>query len=136
MCVRVAPSAMRTPISRVRSVTVTSMMFMIPMPPTSRLTPAMPGEQKAEDLGRLLLRRQELLAIDDREVVVPPWRQPMHPPQDALDGDHRLRQLGPALHFHRDGLHAVVTGDAVPRCLDRNVDSSSGLPKPTAPFIA
>ena len=36
-----APMAMRMPISRVRSVTETSMMFMIPMPPTSRLTEAM-----------------------------------------------------------------------------------------------
>ena len=32
-----APSALRRPISRVRSVTETSMMFMMPMPPTSRL---------------------------------------------------------------------------------------------------
>ena len=32
--------ASRTPISRVRSVTLTSMMFMMPMPPTSRLTAA------------------------------------------------------------------------------------------------
>ena len=32
---RLAPMAMRMPISRVRSVTVTSMMFMMPMPPTS-----------------------------------------------------------------------------------------------------
>ena len=32
---RRAPSARRTPISRVRSVTETSMMFMIPMPPTT-----------------------------------------------------------------------------------------------------
>ena len=30
-----APIALRMPISRVRSVTVTSMMFMTPMPPTS-----------------------------------------------------------------------------------------------------
>ena len=30
-----APTAMRMPISRVRSVTDTSMMFMMPMPPTS-----------------------------------------------------------------------------------------------------
>ena len=30
-----APVAMRTPISRVRSVTDTSMMFITPMPPTS-----------------------------------------------------------------------------------------------------
>ncbi len=35
-----APIAMRTPISRVRSVTDTSMMFMMPMPPTSSETPA------------------------------------------------------------------------------------------------
>ena len=32
--------ARRMPISRVRSVTETSMMFMMPMPPTSRLTAA------------------------------------------------------------------------------------------------
>ena len=36
-----APIAIRNPISRVRSVTDTSMMFMIPMPPTSSDTPAM-----------------------------------------------------------------------------------------------
>ena len=41
MCRRVAPSARRMPISRVRSVTEASMMFMIPMPPTSRLIAAM-----------------------------------------------------------------------------------------------
>ena len=33
---RRAPRALRTPISRVRSVTLTSMMFMTPMPPTRR----------------------------------------------------------------------------------------------------
>ena len=37
---RPAPIALRMPISRVRSVTVTSMMFMTPMPPTSRLIAA------------------------------------------------------------------------------------------------
>ena len=35
-----APIAKRMPISRVRSVTDTSMMFMMPMPPTTRLTAA------------------------------------------------------------------------------------------------
>ena len=34
MVLRRAPSARRTPISRVRSCTETSMMFMMPMPPT------------------------------------------------------------------------------------------------------
>ena len=41
-CVRIldwrAPMALRTPISRVRSVTLTSMMFITPMPPTSSAT--------------------------------------------------------------------------------------------------
>ena len=32
---RLAPRARRMPISRVRSVTVASMMFMMPMPPTT-----------------------------------------------------------------------------------------------------
>ena len=32
---RAAPTAIRTPISRVRSVTVTSMIFMMPMPEMS-----------------------------------------------------------------------------------------------------
>ena len=35
-----APMARRMPISRVRSVTDTSMMFMMPTPPTARLIPA------------------------------------------------------------------------------------------------
>ena len=35
-----APSARRTPISRMRSVTLVSIMFMMPMPPTSREIPA------------------------------------------------------------------------------------------------
>ena len=36
-----APSALRMPISRVRSVTETIMMFMMPMPPTSSEIAAM-----------------------------------------------------------------------------------------------
>ena len=36
MSLRRAPTALRMPISRVRSVTLTSMMFITPMPPTSR----------------------------------------------------------------------------------------------------
>ena len=37
-----APIAFRIPISLVRSVTETSIMFMIPMPPTRREIAAMP----------------------------------------------------------------------------------------------
>src|SRR5438067_8352 len=48
---RVAPSALRTPISRVRSVTDTSMMFMIARPPTSRLTAARTAPGRTVDGG-------------------------------------------------------------------------------------
>ena len=40
MSVRWAPIALRMPISRVRSVTVTNMMFMTPIPPTKSEIPA------------------------------------------------------------------------------------------------
>ncbi len=43
---RVAPMALRMPISRVRSVTDTSMMFMMPMPPTSSEMPATPPRNR------------------------------------------------------------------------------------------
>src|SRR5688572_31845618 len=46
----VAPRALRTPISRVLSVTDTSMMFMMPMPPTRRLTAAIRSEEHTSEL--------------------------------------------------------------------------------------
>jgi len=45
-----APSALRKPISRVRSVTETSMMFMMPMPPTSSEMPAIPPRKMVSTL--------------------------------------------------------------------------------------
>ncbi len=44
---RFAPSALRRPISRVRSLTTISMMFMITMPPTSSDRPTMPTRTTA-----------------------------------------------------------------------------------------
>ena len=44
---RLAPSALRRPISRVRSLTTISMMFMITMPPTSSDSPTMPTSSTA-----------------------------------------------------------------------------------------
>ncbi len=41
MLPRFAPIDLRMPISRVRSVTDTSMMFMMPMPATTSATPPM-----------------------------------------------------------------------------------------------
>lgn len=43
---RLAPTALRMPISLVHSETATNMMFMMPMPPTSREMAAMPPKSR------------------------------------------------------------------------------------------
>ena len=55
---------MRRPISRVRSVTETSMMFMMPMPPTSSETEAMAARDSVMT-GRLFLDWQDLRQVAD-----------------------------------------------------------------------
>ncbi len=80
-CVRMwwgsAPTAMRMPISRVRSVTLTSMMFMIPMPPTSSDTAATLASSsvmvcvpcwRASAIS-LRLRMREVVVVALRDVV-------------------------------------------------------------------
>ena len=64
-----APMARRMPISRVRSVTDTSMMFMMPMPPTSRLTPATADKQPGEHAGDAGQHRGDLRHVEDAEIV-------------------------------------------------------------------
>ena len=64
-----APTAMRRPISRVRSVTETSMMFMMPMPPTSSETEATAASSMASTLRRFLLRLEHLGQVAHVEVV-------------------------------------------------------------------
>ena len=62
MWLDLAPTAMRRPISRVRSVTLTSMMFMMPIPPTSRDTAAIDASSVVSVLVPFLLRaRRHLL---------------------------------------------------------------------------
>ena len=46
----VAPTALRSPISRVRSVTETSMMFIIPTPPTKSEMAAMAARKSVKTL--------------------------------------------------------------------------------------
>ena len=48
MAAGVAPSALRSPISRIRSVTDTSMMFMTPMPPDEQGYAGDPGQQDGQ----------------------------------------------------------------------------------------
>ncbi len=56
-----APIDMRMPISRVRSATLTSMMFMTPMPPTSRLMAAT-ARPNSESMLRILVVRSRASA--------------------------------------------------------------------------
>ena len=49
----VAPMALRIPISRMREVTVASMMFMMPMPLTSRVTKATSMQDQRQRVGNL-----------------------------------------------------------------------------------
>ena len=69
-----APIAIRTPISRVRSVTETSMMFMIPIPPTRSETPAIDQRRTAHRPALLLGLLEHLGLGPDHEVVVLPRR--------------------------------------------------------------
>ena len=65
---RLAPIALRSPISRVRSVTVVSIMFMIPMPPTTREMPGDRGQQQRQRPGGRRHGRGEVGLVDDPEV--------------------------------------------------------------------
>ena len=63
MCRLFAPIDMRSPISRVRSVTETYIMFMIPMPPTTSDMPAM-QERIMVMMPRIELSDSSISVID------------------------------------------------------------------------
>ena len=64
MLLRSAPMALRIPISRVRSVTVTSMMFIMPMPPTAREMAAMPPRKRCCILSCSSLCSCQVLGVE------------------------------------------------------------------------
>jgi len=66
MSLRRAPSALRRPISAIRSVTDTSMMFITPMPPTSSEMPATPASSRVS----AVLVASRVLRIDAWVVMV------------------------------------------------------------------
>ena len=110
---RRAPMASRMPISRVRSVTETSMMFMMPMPPTSRLIAAT-APSKAGQHGRRAGRSlHDLRHVADREVVLP--RRARCCAARAADARCRactLRGVGAVLGRDVDPRDVGVAGDA------------------------
>ena len=81
----VGADALRRPISRVRSVTDTSMMFMMPMPPTTRLTAPMPpsSAESVPEIDDCHLEQVGLVA--DLEIVVVAGAQAVAQAQHLLD---------------------------------------------------
>ena len=65
-----APTAMRMPISRVRSVTDTSRMFMMPMPPTSSEIAATLSRRLVITWLARLRGAREVFEVANREVVL------------------------------------------------------------------
>ncbi len=84
MSFRLPPRARRIPITRVRSVTVASMMFMIPIPPTiSEIAAIRP--MKSMNIRRVVLALFEQFVGDDDGDVLP---------GRILGLERRLNQLG------------------------------------------
>ena len=124
---RVAPSALRTPISRVRSVTETSMMFMIPMPPTTRLTAAMLASRVVKTCVACCWVWQDVLLIADGEVVVAAGADVVLAPEHPLEVHHALLDRDAVLHLDRDGPEPVAAEDPVLRRLQRDEDLLVGV---------
>ena len=80
--------ALQMPISRVRSVTDTSMMFMIPMPPTSSEMLDEPGHHDRHGGQDRVERLLELLGGLDPEIVLVVGLEIVRVAQQARD---RLR---------------------------------------------
>ena len=66
---RLAPSALRRPISRVRSLTTISMMFMITMPPTTSDSATTPTSTAKMPLVAVLVDVEERVGREHAEVV-------------------------------------------------------------------
>ena len=77
MTLGVAPRALRSPISRMRSVTETNMMFMTPMPPTSNEMPATPPRRivsvRSTEVAVEISDCSEVIVKSASVGVVMPW---------------------------------------------------------------
>src|SRR5437762_11917763 len=109
---RRAPTAMRRPISRVRSVTDTSMMFMMPMPPTGDRSDR--REQVGHHSRGLLLGLENFGQVPEPEVVVLVELQAMALAQQRADLLLDVDHVFPDPNFDRDGLDRTHVGLADP----------------------
>ena len=143
----VAPSALRRPISRMRSVTDTSMMFMTPMPPTMSEMAAIPPSRMVSvwstDVLAAMSEACEVMvksasaAVGDavqlqQEVVGLLVGAGQVGRRAGLDGDgaHRVarRAAEDALGARGDGDDRVSSGSVV---LDDEVDEPVDVSTPT-----
>ena len=90
---RRAPSALRSPISRVRSVTTISMMFMITMPPTTSDSADDADEHREDAVGRRVVDVENRVRREDAEVVRLLRLEPARRAQRHRRLVHRLRDL-------------------------------------------
>ena len=86
MLLRLAPMALRTPISRVRSATDTNMMFMMPMPPTNSDRLVMNRPMPAMTPVCSMKPFHDLVLLVDGKIVRLVWSQ-------MADLAHRLAQF-------------------------------------------
>ena len=89
---RRAPSALRRPISRVRSLTTISMMFMMTMPPTTSDSATTPIEHGEDAVGRRVIDAEQRVRREHAEVVRLVRAQP------ALDAQRHRRVVHGRLH--------------------------------------
>ena len=103
-----APNALRNPISRIRSVTDTSMMFMTPMPPTNSEMPATPP-------SRMVSVRSTEVAVERSSASETMLKSASVAVGDAVEGQQlvvgllvRRREIVGAACLHDDRAHRVT----------------------------
>ena len=120
-----APMALRTPISRVRSVTDTSMMFITPTPPTISATLDTANMNTKIPPVKLVPSIAQRVLAEHRKVVRLIGRQVPAPPQQCAHLVHGQRHVVMRGRLHADpvllqlGMHLVQRGDREnrPGCL-------------------
>ena len=109
---RRAPSALRSPISRVRSLTTISMMFMMTMPPTTSDSADDADEDGEDALGRRAVDAEQRVGREHAEVVG------ILRPQPALDAQRHRRVVHRRLAT--SGLFGLTTS-CMPHMRDPNI---------------
>ena len=108
------------PISRVRSVTETSMMFMMPMPPTSRLTAATAPSNAVRIFVVPCSVCCNLRGVEDVEIVRLGAGDVAALAQQRLDRRSAPRQCRRRRRPHHDRADVAIAGEAALHRLDRH----------------